>query len=86
MMGNVFAFSATIPTNMYGYRACPDCGAAVQRARLVVDGHACPPERYVVHQALKAQRGLERLEEDLASWLRTPAGQFQAFLARRAGR
>lgn len=71
---------------MYGYRACPDCGAAVQRARLVIDGHACPPERYVAHQAMKARRGLERLEEDLAGWLSTPAGQFQAFLARRAGR
>jgi hypothetical protein len=31
-----------------------------------------------------ARRGLERLEEDLAWWLTTPAGKFQAFLAQRA--
>jgi hypothetical protein len=30
-----------------------------------------------------ARRGLERLEEDLAWWLTTPAGKFQAFLAHR---
>jgi hypothetical protein len=71
---------------MYGYRACPDCGVAVQRARLESDGHDCAPERLLSHQTLKARRGLERLEDDLAFWLTTPAGAFQAYLARRADR
>jgi hypothetical protein len=68
---------------LYGYRACPECGAAVQRAVLESDGHICAPERYAAHQTMIARRGLERLEEDLAWWLTTPAGKFQAFLAHR---
>jgi hypothetical protein len=68
---------------MYGYRACPGCGVAVQRAQLEDDLHRCVPERFVSHQTLKARPGLARLEEDLASWLSTPQGAFQAFLAQR---
>ena len=66
---------------MYGYRACPECGAAVQQVLLEAEAHACAPERYAAHQTMIARRGLERLEEDLAWWLTTPAGKFQAFLA-----
>ena len=73
-------------SNMYGYRACPDCGTAVQRARLEANAHDCVPERFVSYQALKARRGLDRLEDDLAWWLTTPQGGFQAFLARRSSR
>jgi hypothetical protein len=69
---------------MYGYRACPECGTAVQRARLDANAHYCDPERVISHQALKARRGLDRLEDDLAFWLTTPEGAFQAFLARRS--
>jgi hypothetical protein len=68
---------------MIGYRSCPDCGTAVQATRLAADAHECPPHRYVEHQTLKARYGLERLEEDLASWLRTPAGRFAVYCARR---
>jgi hypothetical protein len=68
-------------SGVYGYRACPDCGATVQRTAL--DAHECAPERFISHQMLKARHGLERLEEDLARWLATPMGAFQAFLARR---
>src|SRR3954454_3714110 len=73
------------PATVYGYRACPECGAAVQRGVLDSAGHVCAPERYAAHQTMIARRGLERLEEDLAWWLTTPAGKFQAFLAERAG-
>jgi hypothetical protein len=69
---------------MYGYRACPECGAAVQRARLEAHTHDCIPARLIAHQVLKARRSLERLEDDLAWWVSTPRGGFQAFLARRA--
>jgi hypothetical protein len=74
------------PGDMYGYCSCPDCGVAVQRARLEIDGHACAPDRHVAHQTMKARRGLQQREDDLARWLGTPAGQFQAFLARRGHR
>src|SRR5262245_22887478 len=55
-------------SDMYGYRACPECGAAVQRARLEAHTHDCDPERVISHQTLKARRGLDRLEDDLAFW------------------
>ena len=71
---------------MYGYRSCPDCGAAVQASRLAAEGHACRAERYVAHQMLKARPGIERLERDLARWLRTPQGRFAAFYARWSAR
>jgi hypothetical protein len=45
--------------------------------------HECAPERFISHQMAKARHGLDRLEEDLAGWLATPRGGFQAFLARR---
>jgi hypothetical protein len=71
---------------MYGYRSCPECGVAVQAARLASDAHDCPPERRIAHQMLRAGLGLERLEHDLARWLETPRGRFAAFLARRSAR
>lgn len=67
--------------SVYGYRACPECGATVQRT--VMEAHECAPERFISHQMAKARHGLDRLEEDLAGWLATPSGAFQAFLARR---
>jgi hypothetical protein len=71
---------------VYGYRSCPECGIAVQATRLATGGHACPAERYIAHQVLKARTGLERFEHDLAHWLQTPHGRFAAFYARRLAR
>jgi hypothetical protein len=71
---------------VYGYRSCPECGVAVQAARLAADEHACPAERYMAHQMLKARAGLQRFEHDLARWLQTPQGRFAAFYARRSAR
>jgi len=68
---------------MYGYRSCPRCGVAVQRTRLAADLHACGPDRVLTHQTMKGRWALQRLEDDLAAWLDTPAGGFQAYLARR---
>jgi hypothetical protein len=58
----------------YGYLACPGCGVAVQRSELDRDVHRCVPERFVSHQTRQARPGLDRLGEDLASWLATPNG------------
>jgi hypothetical protein len=71
---------------MHGYLSCPDCGLAVQAARLATREHDCPPERRIAHQMLKARLGLERFEHDLARWLETPRGRFAAFLAGRSPR
>jgi hypothetical protein len=69
---------------VYGYRSCPECGIAVQAARLAAGGHACPAERYIAHQVLKARAGVERFEHDLVGWLQAPQGRFAAFYARRS--
>ena len=71
---------------MYGYRACPECGVAVQAALLAAAGHDCPTDRYLAHQLLKARSALDRFEQDLARWLRTPHGRFAVFCARRSAR
>ena len=71
---------------MYGYRSCPECGVAVQAARLVADEHDCPAERYIAHQMLKARPGVQRLEQDWTRWLQTPQGRFAAFYARWSAR
>lgn len=67
----------------YGYRACPDCGAAVQRTTIDQGQHVCDPDRWQDHQALLARNSLAHLEQDLDRYLRTPAGMFDQFLARR---
>jgi hypothetical protein len=68
----------------HGYLLCPECGLAVQAARLATAEHDCQPERRIAHQMLKARAGLERFEHDQAHWLETPRGRFAAFLARRS--
>ena len=64
---------------MYGYRSCPDCGMAVQAARLWDGAHKCPHERFIAHQLL-------RFERDFSLWLRTAEGRFMSFWARTAVR
>jgi hypothetical protein len=76
-------YTSRLGITMIGYRACPDCGIAVQAARLAADGHDCPPHRYVAHQVLEARHGLKRLENDVADWLTTPSGRFELYYARR---
>jgi hypothetical protein len=48
-----------------------------------MDEHHCAPEYSIAHLLRQARPGLDQLEEDLASWLATPQGAFQAFLAER---
>lgn len=66
---------------MYGYRACRDCGACVQKSSLEAGLHECAQSRYVDYQVMLARRELEHLEDDLSMWLLTPIGRFQHFLA-----
>ena len=69
--------------SMYGYRACPECGAAVQRAILEAGNHTCAEERLVAHQTMIARRGLDRLEEDLEKHLTTNQGKYEQVVAKR---
>jgi len=38
---------------MFGYRSCPECGVAVQAARLATAEHDCSAERRIAHQLLR---------------------------------
>lgn len=69
--------------DVYGYRACPDCGSAVQKKVLDNGEHVCNSERFIAHQSMLARRELDRFEDLVAAYVATPAGAFQQFLARR---
>lgn len=59
---------------------CPECGAPVQ-----VDGgdHECDEERRRWHQLFLVNGEIERLEDEVRDYLRTPRGRFEAFYAER---
>lgn len=67
----------------YGYRACRNCGATVQKKVLDAEEHECDPGRLEAYQVSLVRRELEHLEDELEAHLRTPAGAFHLYLARR---
>jgi hypothetical protein len=66
-----------------GYRHCPECGVAVQRAHFDAGLHECDPERYARHQSRKLTWRRSGFEAKFAAWLQTPRGRFAQFYARR---
>jgi hypothetical protein len=56
---------------------CPDCGAAVARARR--DEHVCDRERLVEYQ-------LNGLEDEIDVYLTSPRGRFESWWATRERR
>jgi hypothetical protein len=78
--------SPDIPSGPFGYCVCDGCGVAIQR-RLAAS-HACDPARYAAHQASRLHWRRAGFDEALHRWLRTPAGRFAQYYARRivAGR
>lgn len=59
---------------------CPDCGAPIQ-----LDGgdHECDEERRRWHQLFLVNDEIERLEDEVRQYLRSPRGRFEAFYAER---
>ena len=66
-----------------GYATCTECGATVLRALLAAQLHECSPERLAAYQAAKIERQSDGFEDAYRSWLRTPAGRYAEFRARR---
>ena len=59
---------------------CPQCGAPILR-----DGgdHECDEERRRWHQLFLVNAEIERLDDEVREYLRSPEGQFEAFYAAR---
>jgi hypothetical protein len=71
------------------HRRCSVCSAAALAEALERGMHVCHPDNLIAHQTVKARRGLERLELEVAEYLRTPRAQkllaFKRWYTRRRG-
>ena len=63
------------------FMPCDECGASVDR--FASEPHRCDPQRRLEYQLWILRDGIERLEDDMVAYLRTPAGKFESFLASR---
>jgi hypothetical protein len=59
---------------------CPDCGASIEVGKI---GHECEHERWLDYQLFQLRDELRAFDEQLAAWLATPAGRFEAWYAAR---
>ena len=63
------------------YMPCPDCGASL--AGEEPDEHVCDDQRRIDFQLFRMRGGIARFELDLAEFLSTPSGRFEAWYAER---
>ncbi len=63
------------------YMPCPACGSSVDLTAGAV--HACDPERLVDYRMFALRAELAELEEAVRSYVDSPAGRFEAWLAAR---
>ena len=63
------------------YIPCTECGASL--AGEDGDEHVCDGERRIDFQMFRLRGGIARFEVDLAEFLKTPGGRFEAFYAER---
>ena len=63
------------------YIPCSECGASL--AGEDRDDHVCDGDRRIDFQMFRLRGGIARFELDLAEFLKTPGGRFEAFYAER---
>ncbi len=63
------------------YIPCSECGASL--AGEDRDEHVCDGDRRIDFQMFRLRGGIGRFELDLAEFLKTPGGRFEAFYAER---
>jgi hypothetical protein len=63
------------------FQPCPDCGAPVVEDE--VDLHQCDRRRFVEYQMLLLRPEIVRFDLEVAAWMRTPHGRFEAYYAMR---
>jgi hypothetical protein len=60
---------------------CDECGASVARDER--DAHVCDPERRLEYALFQLRDEIGSFEGELAKYLRSPHGRFDAWLAER---
>lgn len=63
------------------FMPCLECGASVARAEAAA--HECDDERRLEYQLLHLRYEIAAFDDDLTSYLDSPAGRFEAFYAAR---
>jgi hypothetical protein len=63
------------------YLPCPECGVSL--ANEIADEHVCDRERRLDYQLLQLRGGISRFDADLAAYLASPQGRFEAWYAER---
>jgi hypothetical protein len=63
------------------FRPCEECGAPVPEEQAEL--HHCDRRRFVEYQLLLLRPELVAFEGQLAAWLTSPQGQFEAYYAAR---
>jgi hypothetical protein len=61
------------------YVPCPECGASL--AGEEPEEHVCDDQRRLDFQMFRMRSHIARFEDDLAAFLQTPEGQFEAWYA-----
>jgi hypothetical protein len=63
------------------FMPCPECGASVPAAEL--DEHVCAHDRWLDYQLFRLRAEVASFDVQLAAYLLSPEGQFEAFYAER---
>jgi hypothetical protein len=63
------------------FTPCATCGASVERTRTHV--HVCDPDRRADYQFFQLRHEIGAFDEQVASFLDSPAGRFEVWLAER---
>jgi hypothetical protein len=61
--------------------ACPNCGEPC--AWELNDGHVCELERRYDYELIKRNEELNRFADEVAAWMASPQGRFEAWCAER---
>jgi hypothetical protein len=61
------------------YLPCPECGASLLGED--PERHICDPLRRIEFQMFRLRGDLAALEQEVADYLRSPAGRFEAWYA-----
>lgn len=63
------------------FMPCPDCGGSVDQT--VDAAHVCLPERRAEFQVFRLRDDVDAIEDQVHSYLGTPSGRFEVWLAAR---
>ena len=63
------------------YMPCPDCGASVARSE--AKAHVCERERWLDYQLFQQREEVAGLLAEVADYLASPQGRFEAWCAER---